>query len=500
MITVQATVIDVPENAWYYLYVCRAIQLGAIQGYSDRTFKPSQTINVAEAAKIITKVLGLNTEKSDPWFKIFITELAGLHALPLDLASVDALLTRGQMAEILYRIYADIQPKASHTYESLMHEKESSSMSSSPTSVTSPSSVTHLTELPLGDGKYSASAKKGYVFSCQQSFSANAPGAFNAGDWITTSSWNPSLKPMVDGSVNWSNASFSLVLEGSKRIVKGNGLPVSAITGTYPIQSTDDAYQYDRNPNSVQVQTITFELPSNPTLASSPACTSMGMIGIATNGVAIFNAFDAGGRDAPAHEILDACDGHPQQEGMYHYHDLSRCLESQKSSANHSPLLGYALDGFGMYGQHGENGALLHTDDLDECHGHTHTIEWDSKNLEMYHYHMTEDFPYTLSCFRGTPTNSSTNTMNRSPTNSQRQGGMMSPPSTGSMGSMPNNPMDNQSGQMPGPPQAAMSACSSKATGEACSFRDTRGTHLGLCTTLPEGNIIACKPSDAPSR
>ena len=70
----------------------------------------------------------------------------------------------------------------------------------------------------------------------------------------------------------------------------------------------------------------------------------------------------------------------------------------------HSALMGYAFDGFGIYGHRGANGEALTDADLDECHGDTHTIEWDGVSVEKYHYHATWEFPYTMGCFRGTST------------------------------------------------------------------------------------------------
>ena len=52
----------------------------------------------------------------------------------------------------------------------------------------------------------------------------------------------------------------------------------------------------------------------------------MGMIGFTVTGVALYNALDAAGRDAAAHEVQDLCDGHPQGRGQYHYHSSSPCL------------------------------------------------------------------------------------------------------------------------------------------------------------------------------
>jgi hypothetical protein len=69
---------------------------------------------------------------------------------------------------------------------------------------------------------------------------------------------------------------------------------------------------------------------------------------------------------------------------------------------NAEGIAGYALDGFGIFGSN-EDGASLNSKDLDECHGHVHPIVWNDAPTSMYHYHVTSDAPYTLSCFRGTP-------------------------------------------------------------------------------------------------
>ena len=253
--------------------------------------------------------------------------------------------------------------------------------------------------LPLGDGKVSSGPKRGYLFSCQQRFNPNAPGAHARGPWIGSGSWDPSGKPAVGGSVSWPS-SIRIALEGSKRVVRSNSLPDHK-TGTYPIARGTEAYKYDRNPNRISSRNIVLTLPANPEPAAGATCVPMGMIGFMLSGAALFNAVDAAGRDAPAHEIQDKCNGHPERGGQYHYHNLSPCISSKGSG--HSKLIGYALDGFGIYGTRGEGGKTLTNASLDACHGHSHVIEWDGKQVEMYHYHMTAGYPYSIGCFRGKP-------------------------------------------------------------------------------------------------
>jgi hypothetical protein len=256
-----------------------------------------------------------------------------------------------------------------------------------------------LTALPLGDGKVSTTPRVGYVYSCQTTFAG--AGATGSTPWISGTSWNLTAKPSVQGSVTWPTARITIVRQGTQRVVTANNLPLHA-TGTFPIQRTDPAYEYDGNPNSIEEQNIILTLAADPTAAPSPSCVPQGMIGFTTSGAALYNALDAGGRDAAAHEVQDACSGHPQMTGQYHYHSLSSCIADTSGAAGrHSDLVGYALDGYGIYGMHGESGEVLANADLDVCHGHTHAITWDGQTVTMYHYHMTREYPYSIGCFRG---------------------------------------------------------------------------------------------------
>jgi hypothetical protein len=299
-------------------------------------------------------------------------------------------------------------------------------------------------DLPLGDGKVSSGPKVGYVFSCQQRFNPNAPGAQASGDWLGKTTWNPEKKPYVRGSVSWPSA-ITIQVEGSERVVRANNLP-SHPTGIFPIQRDDPAYQYDRNPGRITEQDIVLKLPAVPSAAAKPSCVPMGMVGFSTTNVAIFNALDARGDDAPAHEIQDKCGGHPQQTGQYHYHNLSPCLEDARSqSGGHSDLVAYAADGFGLFGKYGANGKQVTNADLDGCHGHSHTIEWDGTAQNIYHYHMTEAYPYTVGCFKGTP-------VSLPDTGMGLQGGQQQRPAPGQGGQR------GQGGGQGGPQQALATA------------------------------------------
>ncbi|NMF60453.1 YHYH protein [Pseudanabaena yagii] len=254
-----------------------------------------------------------------------------------------------------------------------------------------------LKRLPLGDGKISNSPKVGWIWACR--IDPNAGGAFRDGNWIKSDgTYDFTAKPIVQGKVNW-DYRFKMSRQGNKRIFSTNDLP-NHPTGIYPIAPNSEAFLYDRNPNRIAPQNMQVELPANPQLASQPSCAS-GAVGILLTGTVLFNALDALGRDAVAHETQDVCQGHPQEAGVYHYHSATTCLPDQTTKDGHSTLMGYSLDGFGIFGRHGESGKVLKSADLDVCHGHTHQINWDGKQISMYHYHATWDFPYTVGCMRG---------------------------------------------------------------------------------------------------
>ncbi len=171
--------------------------------------------------------------------------------------------------------------------------------------------------------------------------------------------------------------------------VKTNGIP-AYITGPF----------LDGNPSLATSQNgAIFKLPLNPAEnTGTPTPTNMGNIGIFINGVALFDYRDgvswklssnglAGGplggmgdqvwnRDAIVAEKagFDCAKGHPAM-GNYHHHqnpsafDLDLVVISNVcdiyaadglyviNSTTHSPLLGYAYDGFPIYGAYGYKNA-----------------------------------------------------------------------------------------------------------------------------------------------
>ncbi|MDP4221460.1 MAG: YHYH protein [Bacteroidota bacterium] len=118
------------------------------------------------------------------------------------------------------------------------------------------------------------------------------------------------------------------------------------------------------NPNTPRNQNFVFKITRHPQANSGTAIgTPLGHIGIWSNGVSIFNAKDAmsyqGAGVWNQNAIIvegasfDNCLGHPSPTGEYHHHLNPRCLYDDTDSLHHSPIIGFAFDGFPIYGAYG---------------------------------------------------------------------------------------------------------------------------------------------------
>lgn len=107
---------DVPEGDWVIPYLCVATNHEVIEGYSDGTFKPAANINFAEAAKIINVTFGYQTEMDDIWYKPYIVNLEEAKISPNTITDVSKEITRGEMAEMIFRIKDRVSNKTTTTF------------------------------------------------------------------------------------------------------------------------------------------------------------------------------------------------------------------------------------------------------------------------------------------------------------------------------------------------------------------------------------------------
>jgi len=152
-----------------------------------------------------------------------------------------------------------------------------------------------------------------------------------------------------------------------------NGLPSNVQLVRY---SADNVYvsctcipgydigPWQGNPNTPMNQDFVFRIPRQPRHNDgSPVATPLGHVGLWSNGVSIFNAKDAQSynnagiwnQNAVVVEgpSFDECLGHPAPNGEYHHHLNPPCLYDEDDSSRHSPIIGYAFDGYPVYGAYG---------------------------------------------------------------------------------------------------------------------------------------------------
>ncbi len=256
------------------------------------------------------------------------------------------------------------------------------------------------TELRLGDEFLTTSRPaKGYLYSCSDK-NPTAPGSTESKiTWInfTEKTWNFLKKLWLpEGTFSTEPGTYVETVSGSNRQINVNNLPVDGKIGDWPMTNYHRLTDIDRNPGIPSSRSLSFSYPASPSEAISPACVSLGAIGVTKNGVIIYNAADARGEDAVAREIVDEFGGHPAMSD-YHYHFIPERLDNESLDDGHSGLVGYINDGFPIYGYRGQGGVQMSNDDLDLCHGHKH-------GTLGYHYLATLEYPYTVGCYVGNPT------------------------------------------------------------------------------------------------
>jgi arylsulfatase A-like enzyme len=208
-------------------------------------------------------------------------------------------------------------------------------------------------------------------------------------------------------------------------------------------------------PNDVSEQNDLFEITTSPTIALQPTSISLqvdnaimlngvkvdllaaGCYGIG-NGKIGCNDMNQAWRYDPMFAAngfaVDSHNAHAQPDGTYHYHGSPLALFDSEQEQD-SPVIGFAADGFPIFGSNFDDQGVIRKaqssyrlkagsrptggsdpggiydgtyrddyeyiealGDLDECNGMT-------KN-GVYGYYITDNFPYVLACFSGSPDSS----------------------------------------------------------------------------------------------
>jgi uncharacterized protein YkwD len=112
---------DVSQDQWFASYVCYAKDNGIITGYPDGQFKPENTINLVETAKILVNTL--EVPKTEPqggeWYSVYLEALGDNGYLPDSFTYLEQNVTRGQMAEMTWRILQQVRGAAAANPDTL---------------------------------------------------------------------------------------------------------------------------------------------------------------------------------------------------------------------------------------------------------------------------------------------------------------------------------------------------------------------------------------------
>jgi hypothetical protein len=196
----------------------------------------------------------------------------------------------------------------------------------------------------------------------------------------------------------------NVVLEFTKTelIIRSHNLP-NHPTAVFP----DRWRALDGNPNYIQEQRQVWRIPLEPKVNPNHVATDahnenralpMGPIGVACNGVIFFNPFDADSVEAIWR--LDRCCGHPSPGFEYHYHKYPVCVKSPwaDDGTAHSPLLGFAFDGFPIYGPYEAAGELA----KDSTKNPLNAFNVHYDEARGWHYHVTPGkFPHLIGGYWG---------------------------------------------------------------------------------------------------
>ncbi|MEM7247273.1 MAG: YHYH protein [Acidobacteriota bacterium] len=197
-------------------------------------------------------------------------------------------------------------------------------------------------------------------------------------------------------------------------VVESNGIP------SYPfVQIT---------PHDLVAQDHVWRIPLEPEVRMEPEPVPLlGAIAIATNGSPIFGPNEGPMPDPygdPVYNgIMDTCQGHTARGGVYHYHALLvSCLTAADPPGEPSPIIGYAFDGYPIYGPWGcvdeDCTEVIEFQSSWVQIGDPTTYAWDAHEYQpraeqqyldecngrigpdgTYRYHATATFPYILGCY-----------------------------------------------------------------------------------------------------
>lgn len=223
---------------------------------------------------------------------------------------------------------------------------------------------------------------------------------------IKGATWNPTVK---------------LTYSKSSVIMQPTGIPNHVRDKYYAVPLSQEVVVPDSTTAKIvkdptKAQAYKFTIPTTPKYSKTVTNTSLGSIGVMISGAVIYNPFEGDNKTVAmannftitdsngiTASFVDKCAGHPIPDvGAYHYHGLSSCVTAKVDKIGKpSHVIGFALDGFPIYGDRDIKGKLITAKNLDQCNGiYSATPEFPKG---IYHYVLlpTADVRSSIACFHG---------------------------------------------------------------------------------------------------
>ncbi|AKS46077.1 YHYH protein [Octadecabacter temperatus] len=188
-------------------------------------------------------------------------------------------------------------------------------------------------------------------------------------------------------------------------LVTCNGDNAVVSSDTYPDHELMTGIVGTNEQVPVPAKSYDAPIPLLPVLGDTPQ-TRDAALAVAVNGVPIFD-YTGGGEmsqddllhyqsqhDTLTTQQLDICGGHAGRGDDYHYHVAPTCMIEQMKNAGDDAIIGWAFDGFPIYGDNNPDGTEIAEGDLDLCNGQP-------DETFGYRYHTSTEAPYILQCLMG---------------------------------------------------------------------------------------------------
>lgn len=212
------------------------------------------------------------------------------------------------------------------------------------------------------------------------------------------------VEPTVDAAERCAAITASVADAGfaDRVTVRCDDTLASVVSDTWPDHTMMDGITSTIEQIPVPAVDWAAPIPLQPRWADAPT-TVDAAVAVAVNGVPIYD-YSAGGDldihtydpdfDAGLLGQLDICNGHAGRGDDYHYHGHPDCMVAAMDNAGDDAILGWAFDGYPIYGYANPDGTPIADGVLDVCNGRPDaTFGW--------RYHATTAPPYFIQCLDG---------------------------------------------------------------------------------------------------